>query len=118
MNTKKNGQVMILTVLVMGGVILSASAIIGYLTFSKLRQAGDFSKSAKAIFAADAGIEWELYKYFRDATYPKPVFNNNSDFDSVNNGVTIKSIGSHINVLRAFEMQLAGATTTLPALPN
>lgn len=109
---------MLLTVLIMGGVILSASAIVGYLTFSKLRQAADFGKSARAIFAADTGVEWELYKYFRDAAYPKPVFNNDSDFTSVNDGTTIKSVGSYINVLRAFEMQLAGATTTLPVLPN
>lgn len=52
---------MLLAILVLGGAILSATAIAGSLMLFQLRQATDIANSAKAVFAADAGLERGLY---------------------------------------------------------
>ena len=102
---RNNGQVMLLTVLILGSVILSASTIAGYLMTLKIRASSDITNSAKAIFTADTGVEWELYKQFKDSNYPKPSFSNNADFTSSNNGKNIKSTGQASNSFRAFEIE-------------
>lgn len=62
---------MILTVMALSGVVLSATAIAGLLVVYQLRQATDLANSAKAVFAADTGIDWALYK--RSLTCPRDV---------------------------------------------
>lgn len=108
------GQVMLLTVLILGSTVLSASTIAGYLMTLKIRASSDIANSAKAIFAADTGIEWELYKQFKNLDYPRPLLSNNADFVSSNDGQNIKSIGQAGNSSRAFEIQLYEATSTSP----
>lgn len=61
---KSAGQVMILTVLALGGTILGATTIAGLLMLYQLRQSTDMANSARAIFAADAGIEQSFYNLF------------------------------------------------------
>lgn len=59
------GQVMIVSVVILGGILLSASAIAGLLTIYQIRASNDAVSSAKAIFAADTGIEvaqWCIFK--------------------------------------------------------
>ena len=122
-NNRNNGQVMLLTVLILGGVILSVSMIAGYITVQKIRQSSDVANSTKAIFAADTGIEWELYKCFKcnplifcDSTCTaldsqKPSMGNNSTvsssvvYDDSGAPQFIKSIGQSSNIFRAFEAQ-------------
>ena len=53
---------MILTILALGGTLLGATTVAGLLTLYQIRNSTDLTNSAKAIFAADAGIEWALYK--------------------------------------------------------
>lgn len=60
----REGQVMILTVLALGGAILGATTIAGLLMLYQIRQATDLANSGKAIYAADAGLEWTLYNWF------------------------------------------------------
>jgi threonine/homoserine efflux transporter RhtA len=60
----RSGQVMILTVLALGGTLLGATTVAGLLTLYQIRNSTDLANSARAIFAADAGIEWALYNYF------------------------------------------------------
>ena len=101
------GQVMLLTVLVIGGLLLGASAIAGLMMVYQLRQASDVVNSTKAIFAADTGIEWELYRMFKNSNYAKPAMTNQADFSTtVYGGNTVKSIGSSNRSSRAFEMTL------------
>ncbi|MBI2035130.1 MAG: hypothetical protein HYT12_00400 [Candidatus Liptonbacteria bacterium] len=57
----EGGQLMIVTVLILGGVILTASVIAGFLTAGNIRQTTLANDSAKTIFAADAGLERVLY---------------------------------------------------------
>jgi hypothetical protein len=71
---------MILAVLAIGGTLIAATTIAGLLMVYQIRQATDLEKSARAIFAADAGIEWGLYQFFQGGTGPfpptGPVFTN------------------------------------------
>jgi|GEM_PF-1909383 len=62
---KKDGQIMILSTVLIGGALLSATAIAGFVLFFQIRQAGDAVQSAAAFFAADAGIENAIYCYYR-----------------------------------------------------
>jgi len=59
---KIKGQTMILTVLLLSGAILSATAISALLVLFQLRQVTDIKTSTQAIFAADAGIECVLFE--------------------------------------------------------
>lgn len=54
---------MILTVMTLGSTMLGITAIAGLLLIYQIRQSADLSNSAKAIFAADTGIEWVLYDF-------------------------------------------------------
>ena len=115
----RSGQAMILTALTLGGVILVATTIAGLLTVYQLRQANDLANSAKAIFAADTGVEWGLYQFF-NPTGPElqPTMTNGATFttkcyDSSSNQladctdvntVDIRSLGTSLGVSRAFEL--------------
>ena len=59
------GQVMLVTVLILGGIIIGTTAIAGYITTLRIKQAGSAAYSAKAIFAADAGLERAFYHCFK-----------------------------------------------------
>lgn len=118
------GQVMLLSILLIGASILGATSIAGYLMLRQLRLSSDIVNSTKAIFAADTGIEWELYKCFKcnpdffcdpDCTAldsQKPSMTNNSSVSSTviydNNGLpqSIKSVGSASQIHRAFMLEL------------
>jgi len=106
--------VILLTVLVLAGSMLGASVIAGYLMLLKIRASSDITNSARAIFAADAGVEWELYKQIKDPGYPKPSLSNGAEFTTYQNEQMIKSIGESSGVFRAFEMNYTLATTTVP----
>lgn len=60
---------MILSVLMLGGLLLSATAIAGFLTRYQIRQISDVENSAKAFFAADAGQEWVTYCFWKNPSY-------------------------------------------------
>ncbi len=74
-----SGQAIILTTVMLGGLMLSATAIAGLLMFYQLRQANDAAGSAMAVFAADAGLEAGSYCYFYGSDpIPSPPLPNNS----------------------------------------
>ncbi len=55
---------MILTTIMLGGLMLSVTAIAGLLMFYQLRQANDAVASGIAVFAADTGLETGLNCYY------------------------------------------------------
>jgi len=70
-SSNENGQVMLLTVLVLSAVFLSATVIAGLLTVYQINQVTRIADSARAIYAADTAIERGLFRVFRcnpDAT--------------------------------------------------
>lgn len=111
---------MILSVLTLGAVMLGASTIAGFLVLYQIRSSTDAFNSAKAVFAADAGIDWGLYQYSRPtSTAPAPVISNGSSYsvtcyDSSSNIIdcknasttVIKSVGRSANSTRAFELTI------------
>lgn len=124
---KQSGQVMLLTVVVLSGTLMTVSGIVGFLMLHKIRQSTDIVSSAKAIFAADSGIEWELYRCFKCKSVeicdsdcaspydnPPSMFNNSEFTTTITFGASstptfIKSIGKAGNTARAFLMMLQGA---------
>ena len=60
-----SGQAMFLSILAIGGTILGATTIAGLLMIYQLRRTSDLANSAKAIFAADAGLESALYNFYK-----------------------------------------------------
>lgn len=61
-----------MTVLLLGGVMIGATAISGIVLIYSVRQATQVKYSTQAIYAADAGLEWELYRYYQDALGQAP----------------------------------------------
>ncbi|MDD5430644.1 MAG: hypothetical protein PHP03_00205 [Candidatus Pacebacteria bacterium] len=119
----RSGQAMLLTILMLSGTIIGAVAIGGYMMISQIRQSTDVINSAKAIFAADAGLEWRLYKFSKDGqeckecpageACPAPTLNNSASVKTscVEQGgnKVIKSTGSSNKIYRAFGAVVGGA---------
>lgn len=100
----RRGQVMLSTVLILSGTILGATAIAGLLMLYQVRQSTNIGDSAKAIFAADAGLEYEFYRKYKDAGYIAPTLTNGASFATTLIGTTtVQSVGSAGEVVRAFE---------------
>ncbi len=64
------GQVMVMVIVMIGGILLSATAITGILMIYQIRQANDAGSSAQAFFAADAALEWQLANVYKNYTDP------------------------------------------------
>jgi len=61
--------------------MLGATVIAGFLIVNQIKMTSNAADSAKAVFAADAGIEWGVYNYSRpSSTDPTPVFSNGASF--------------------------------------
>ena len=56
---------MLITSLVLASTLLASTTIAGLLMLYQLRQGSDVANSTKAIFAADAGLEWRLHRFFK-----------------------------------------------------
>jgi len=90
-----SGQAMIMTVLALGGTMLGATTIAGLLMVYQIRQSTDMANSMKAIYAADAGLEWTLHNFFITASpLPSPAFVDAKS--SVSSAMTCKDSGGVI----------------------
>ncbi len=129
---KTKGQLMITTVLILGGVVISAASLLGFLIVYKLRQATDIADSAKAVFASDTGREWELWQALklgdRLGTSGCPSFANGAGFETIvgisddSAVLNIISVGKASKNTRAW-MWIASTnnitpTSTYPIYPN
>jgi hypothetical protein len=61
---KRDGQVMFLTVVVLGVIVASVTVVAGLLMSYQIKRSADVSHSARAVFAADAGVECMLFQMF------------------------------------------------------
>ena len=105
---KESGQVLLLTVIVLSAAMVTASIVGGNLIASQLRESKGVSDSARALYAADAGLEYELYRTFiaGGETYPaigQPL-SNGADFQTSVTAGRIKSLGHADKKYRAFEV--------------
>ena len=89
---------MLLAVLVISGTILGATTIAGLLMLNQIRQATNIGLSMQAIFAADTGVEWELFKLFKTDVATAnpdlvPIMSNQTCLVASSENETIKSVG-------------------------
>ncbi len=129
---------MLIAVLTFGGAILGATTIAGLLMLYQIRATRDAESSAKAIFAADTGVEWALFDYYCDADgrcmgsdrEQAPVGTLGNDATAVvtcydGTGVTVApcsasttisaiSKGGYSDAKRAFSLDFSGAAAALP----
>lgn len=106
---RQGGQVMLLTVVMLTGIILSITSLVALIVLYQLRQTTDVIASHKAIFAADAGIECRLYarnggtsSEWGDCATGR--LSNGAEFKTVSNEGSIKSAGRAGRSARAFEI--------------
>ena len=75
---------MILITIMMGGLVLSATAIAGLLMFYQLQQTSNTAASGMAIFAADAAAEQSLENYYHGSPLPASPTNSATPYYSSN----------------------------------
>ena len=106
---------MLLTVVLLSGAVLASTSLAGLLILYQLRQATDVKGSMRAIFAADAGLEWAFYNETKttpqtQATYPHVINLANGAKVTVTYDPTsplpIKAIGQSGRSARAFQADL------------
>jgi hypothetical protein len=68
----RSGQAMLIAILTLGGAILGATSLAGLLLLYQIRATTDSANSAKAIFAADSGVNWALYSFFEPPASGQP----------------------------------------------
>ncbi|TSC81947.1 MAG: hypothetical protein G01um101420_730 [Parcubacteria group bacterium Gr01-1014_20] len=83
------GQTMLLVVMMISGVVLSISLVAGILMIYQIRQAGNFTNSAKAIFAADTGVGWW---FFSQTPSYNPAYNSSSINGAFGNGASFEIV--------------------------
>ena len=114
------GQVMLLSALLIGGSILAATSVAGYLMVLQVRQSTNIASSAKAITAASTGIDWALYQRkignngYSSQTLGQEYFSNGSEVRITKNGNIITSVGRSINSYRAFSLDVSGDAALPP----
>jgi Tfp pilus assembly protein PilX len=106
-NMAQKGIALLLTVIIISVVMLIAT-LISNIVITQLKLAGDINDSGAAIYAADSGVEWQLYQIRKGASVPAPVMSNSAAVSVTVTGTspnfTIKSLGSYRTVKRQFEV--------------
>lgn len=105
------GQAVLISVIIMGSILLSVTTIAGYLTMQKIKIAGNATNSMKALYAADAGLEFELYKHLHpSSTDADPIFSNGASsvhmrqINPATGAGEIRSLGTAGRSSRAFNI--------------
>ena len=116
MQKKEQGQVMLMTTLILSSTLLAATTLAGLLMIYQVRQSGNATRSAEALYAADAGIEAELYRFYQNACSESiPTLDNGAQIDTQvtrqpnddgGQDIVIKSTGSSNRNARAFSLNL------------
>ena len=106
-NQKQNGIALLLTVVILSVVTLIA-VLIANIVIVQLKLAKDIGDSQVAVYAADSGVEWQLYQIKKDVSVASPVMSNGATVETIVTGAapnfTIKSLGSYQSVKRQFEV--------------
>lgn len=106
-NNKENGIALLLTVIILSIVILVA-VLIANIVIVQLKLAKDIDDSQAAVYAADSGIEWQLYQIKKGISVSSPAMSNGAVIQTTVTGTapnfTIKSLGSYQSVKRQFEV--------------
>ncbi|RJQ13832.1 hypothetical protein C4553_02185 [Candidatus Parcubacteria bacterium] len=110
-NNMKKSASLIITVLITSIVLGTGLAVVSIFVL-ELRTSGLATESVRALYAADTGAEWMIYKV-RKGDFPQPtMFNSEISFIAVTTTpTTIKSIGTYSRAgvdraKRAFELKI------------
>ena len=100
------GQLMLISLMILAGVFAIGFAVSTvFITEVKLsRQVLD---SAKAVYAAESGLEWRLFQYFVSPTSTPPVMQNDTTFTSqivLGPATTARAIGISNKVRRGLQV--------------
>ncbi|MDD4860395.1 MAG: hypothetical protein PHR56_09405 [Dehalococcoidales bacterium] len=99
---KQNGQVLLITVLVLMSTF-ALSIALGGMVLYELRAMVNTNESVKALYAAESGIEWQLFKANKGNT-DMPVMTNNTTYENDSGAGYIRSSGNSGRVNRAIEV--------------
>ncbi|KKS44830.1 hypothetical protein A2567_02310 [Candidatus Azambacteria bacterium RIFOXYD1_FULL_42_11] len=106
-NDKETGITLLFTMIILAFVLLTAVLIVD-IVIVQLKLSGDINDSLVAIYAADSGVEWQLYQIRKGQSIPSPIFVNGAAVETTVTGsapnFTIKSLGSFKEVKRQFEV--------------
>lgn len=106
--------------MIIGGVLIGATAIAGVLMTYQIRQTNDVVNSTKAFFAADAGIERETYSI--NAPVGIPTFSNGAAVTSswaiVGPDIVVRAQGTSGGAVRALESYISAAPGTPTPQPR
>lgn len=86
---ENKGQIMLMSVLLICGAILGVSALASTLVLQQIKKSTATGESARAVFAAEAGIERALYyryqetRWVNDVEVPACSVESNPDLDGV-----------------------------------
>ena len=104
---KQEGVALLLTMIILSVVTLVSVFIVNIVS-NELKLSSDINDSKKAIYAADSGVEWQLYQIRQGATVASPVMSNGAIVSVTVTGsypiFNIKSLGSFNTVKRQFEI--------------
>lgn len=102
------GQAMLLAVLLIGASVMAFTSIAGYMTLTRMKTSSNITDTAKAIMAADAGIECELYNKYKDPDIicNNIVFGDGTKIQTVPGVNLIKSAGISNKTHRAFSITI------------
>lgn len=111
---------MLMSVLLISGAILAVSALASSLVLQQLKKSTAAGESARAVFAADAGIERALWERYHDSaiqagcassTFPFPpeTLTNDSTYTTIiKNCDYASSLGEYGRSARAFHVSFDG----------
>ncbi len=102
----RNGQIMLVSILTLGAVMIGVTAVAGLLVVYQMRISSDVANSAKAIFASDAGIDAALYQFLKPSSgfTPDNNFSNGARFELVcmdSSGNTVQCTNASTSLIRA-----------------
>ena len=104
-HNSEHGVTMLLTAIILAIVLATATAAAGVVVL-QIKLAGNAADSVGAVYAADTGVEWQLYN-IRHSTTTAPTMANNATFEtSVAWGppVILKSLGTFRGAKRQFQL--------------
>jgi hypothetical protein len=112
---KPKGQIFLMSILILS-VVLTAGMVLMAIFIKDLKQSTETSASAKAFYAADSAMEWQLYKTFVNPDAPSPLqpFENGASccsiglvkntYNEATGSRSIQTIGVVGNVRRGIEV--------------
>ena len=106
-NKNQSGIALLLTMIILSAGMLIAM-LIANIVIIQFKLSFDINYSTIAVYAADSGVEWQLYQIRTGASVPIPTMSNGATISTTVTGIlpnfTIKSLGAYKGVMRQFEV--------------